>query len=149
MPYQPFFLVNKGEQTIPERLLFQNSEVKEREARRLGTEELRRRALENESVVVSNRQVYSNVSLRDPFVAEYAKRQADGRCQLCGQEAPFKSRDGKPYLECHHIEWVSAGGSDTIENTVALCPNCYRKMHALNLNSDRELLLQVISENEY
>ncbi|WP_296863638.1 HNH endonuclease [Thermosyntropha sp.] len=28
-----------------------------------------------------------------------------------------------------HIEWLSRGGTDTIDNTVALCPNCHRKMH--------------------
>ncbi|WP_068985414.1 HNH endonuclease [Lysinibacillus xylanilyticus] len=28
------------------------------------------------------------------------------------------------------------GGEDTIENCVALCPNCHRKMHSLALNED-------------
>ena len=35
-------------------------------------------------------------------------------------------------METHHIEWLSKGGSDTIDNTVALCPNCHKKMHILN-----------------
>jgi 5-methylcytosine-specific restriction protein A len=89
---------------------------------------------------VSSRSVTSNVFVRDAFVAEYAKRRANGVCQLCGQKAPFNNKEGIPYLECHHIEWLSEGGSDTIENTVALCPNCHRKMHVLNLPSDKEKL---------
>ncbi|MFP5111610.1 HNH endonuclease [Bacillaceae bacterium C204] len=39
-------------------------------------------------------------------------------------------------METHHIVWLSKGGDDTIENTVAICPNCHRKMHALNLAED-------------
>ena len=27
-------------------------------------------------------------------------------------------------------------GEDTIENSVALCPNCHRKMHVLNFKAD-------------
>ena len=102
--------------------------------------ELQKRAEQNESDKVSSRKVTSNVFVRDAFVAEYAKRRANGICQLCGQKAPFYNKEGKPYLECHHIEWISEGGSDTIENTVALCPNCHRKMHVLNLASDKEKL---------
>lgn len=50
------------------------------------------------------------------------------------------SKDGKPYFECHHIDWISKGGSDSNENTVALCPNCHRKMHVLNDPKDVEKL---------
>lgn len=32
-------------------------------------------------------------------------------------------------------------GEDTIENTVALCPNCHRKMHVIN-DSDEVKTLQ-------
>jgi len=64
------------------------------------------------------------------------KRRANGFCQLCEEPAPFKDKKGEPFLESHHIVWLSKGGDDTIENTVALCPNCHRKMHSLNLKSD-------------
>ncbi|MGQ9558779.1 MAG: HNH endonuclease [Desulfurispora sp.] len=37
---------------------------------------------------------------------------------------------------------VRDGGKDTIENTVALCPNCHRKMHSLNLPEDKRRLQQ-------
>ncbi|MDN4523191.1 HNH endonuclease [Fictibacillus fluitans] len=90
-----------------------------------------------------SRNVVSKVYERNAYVAELAKRRAEGVCQLCDQPAPFTDRKGNPYLENHHIIWLSQGGEDTPENTVALCANCHRKMHALNLNEDVQKLLQI------
>ena len=73
---------------------------------------------------------------RDEFVAVYTKKRAKGVCQLCGQPAPFRDKQGSPYLESHHIVWLSNGGEDTIENSVALCPNCHKKMHVVNDPND-------------
>lgn len=75
-------------------------------------------------------------------VARFTKLRANGKCQLCGQSAPFNDKDGDPYLECHHIQWLSEDGSDSPDNTAALCPNCHRKMHILNREEDREKLLK-------
>lgn len=83
---------------------------------------------------------------RNEAVAEYAKRIAKGICQLCGEKAPFNYKDGAPYLETHHINWLSEGGSDTIDNTVALCPNCHAKMHIVDDEKDREYLRKMIKE---
>ena len=79
---------------------------------------------------------------RDPYIAEYAKRRAKGICQLCNKAAPFIDQNGKPFLESHHIKWLKDGGEDTIENTVALCPNCHRKMHYDPDEKDIEILLE-------
>lgn len=84
--------------------------------------------------------------VRDPYIAEYARRRANGICQLCGVPAPFNRSDGTPYLESHHIRWLANGGEDSIENTAALCPNCHRKMHIVNDPEDVEWLLAVISK---
>jgi 5-methylcytosine-specific restriction enzyme A len=70
------------------------------------------------------------------YVSEYAKRWAKGICQLCDQSAPYKNKKNKPHFHTHHIKWLSKGGEDTIENTVALCPNCHDKMHILDLKED-------------
>lgn len=83
--------------------------------------------------------------VRDRYVSDYAKQCAHGVCQLCGMPAPFNDQEGKPYLESHHVIWLSNGGEDSIGNTVALCPNCHRKMHILNLESDVKKLLQALS----
>ncbi len=72
----------------------------------------------------------------DLAVEEHAKRSANGLCQLCGLHAPFSGHDGQPFLEVHHIVPLADGGTDTRENVVALCPNCHRKMHVLNLQAD-------------
>ena len=66
--------------------------------------------------------------------------------QLCNLEAPFADANGEPYLEIHHIIWLSDGGADTIENTVALCPNGHRKMHIPQSADDVEKLLESISK---
>ena len=84
--------------------------------------------------------------VRDPYIAEYARRRANGICQLCGVPAPFNRSDGTPYLESHHIRWLANGGEDSIENTAALCPNCHRKMHIVNDPDDVEWLLAVVSK---
>ncbi|CAD5270293.1 MULTISPECIES: HNH endonuclease [Halomonadaceae] len=108
---------------------------KERRARKLSNKDLRARA-ENAPAQVGSRVGQTTFIPRSPYIAAYAKRRANGHCELCQQPAPFETRKGEPYLECHHIKWLSKGGDDSIENTVALCPNCHRKMHALNLEID-------------
>lgn len=55
---------------------------------------------------------------------------AKGICEECKQPAPFiRSSDGTPYLEVHHCIPLGYGGEDTVDNAVALCPNCHRKAH--------------------
>ncbi len=80
---------------------------------------------------------------RDQYVSACVKRRAKGLCELCKKPAPFNNKVDEPYLESHHIRWLSQGGSDTIENCVALCPNCHRKMHVLNEKEDLAILCKV------
>ena len=67
----------------------------------------------------------TRVYQRSEYVVESVERRAKGICELCEQEAPFKNPNGKPYLEVHHIVQLAKGGPDTIDNAVALCPNCH------------------------
>ena len=90
--------------------------------------------------------VQTKVYHRDPAIAAYVKKRADGRCQLCGQKAPFEDPNSEPYLECHHIKWLSKGGQDSIDNCVALCPNCHRKMHIINDLNDINVLKTKLSK---
>jgi 5-methylcytosine-specific restriction protein A len=48
----------------------------------------------------------------------------------------FKDTDGDLFLHAHHIIWLNRNGPDTIDNCVALCPNCHAKMHILDLRDD-------------
>ena len=61
---------------------------------------------------------------------------AQGICELCDKSAPFLKPDGEGFLEVHHIQHLANDGDDSIENTVALCPNCHRKMHKLGERDD-------------
>jgi 5-methylcytosine-specific restriction endonuclease McrA len=68
--------------------------------------------------------------VRDPAVVAFALQVAKGVCGDCEKPAPFDSkRTGLPYLEVHHKKTLAAGGEDTIDNVIALCPNCHRKRH--------------------
>jgi 5-methylcytosine-specific restriction protein A len=108
-------------------------------ARHLSMKELQDRA-EKAKKKPAVRMAQTATYVRDAAVAEYTKRLAGGACDLCEKVAPFRNKRSEAYLECHHIIWLAQGGEDTIANTVALCPNCHRKMHVLNRKMDKEKL---------
>lgn len=81
---------------------------------------------------------------RSPDVAAYTRQRANGVCDLCGQNAPFIDKNGIPYLESHHLITLSEGGPDVIFNTVALCPNCHRKIHMLASHDDKMFLKDIL-----
>lgn len=85
--------------------------------------------------------VVLNQFIRSEQIRQFAKIRANGICELCDLSAPFEDKFGNPFLECHHIIYLAKGGKDTIENVAALCPNCHRKIHNLNLKSDIQKLL--------
>lgn len=94
---------------------------------------LKKLAIQAKSVRQKETQITEKkVYYRNPYIKEMVKQIAEGKCQLCGQEAPFFDRDHKPYLEEHHVKWLAKGGNDTMDNVVAICPNCHRKAHILN-----------------
>jgi 5-methylcytosine-specific restriction protein A len=116
-------------------------------ARQLSDDELKARAKRGEGKPAT-RTAQTTAYVRDAAVAEYAKRLAKGLCDLCEMPAPFKNKKNEDYLECHHIVWLAKGGEDTIANTIALCPNCHRKVHVLNRKTDREKLTARATERE-
>ncbi|QTH65378.1 HNH endonuclease [Psychrosphaera ytuae] len=71
-----------------------------------------------------------SVFKRNPYVTAIVLKNANGVCGNCNRTAPFKrKKDGSPYLEVHHRKTLANGGDDTVENCIALCPNCHREMH--------------------
>jgi len=67
---------------------------------------------------------------RNPDVIVEVLNRADGKCEICNQPAPFIRRSNHtPYLEIHHKIQLADEGEDTIENAIAVCPNCHRKEH--------------------
>ena len=74
--------------------------------------------------------VTATIFVRDPDVVAEVLLRANGVCQNCMRPAPFLRRsDRTPYLEVHHIIRLSDGGDDTVENAIAVCPNCHRAAH--------------------
>jgi 5-methylcytosine-specific restriction protein A len=68
--------------------------------------------------------------VRNPDVVAEVRFRAKGKCEGCNRDAPFlRRKDGKPYLEVHHVKQLADGGEDTLENAIALCPNCHRERH--------------------
>lgn len=121
---------------INQELVIRNFEKKEQKANKLTDEELMSKAKESYSDRVSIRNTQSKTYERNPFVTAFAKRWANGICQLCEKPAPYLNKNGEPHLHTHHIEWLSRGGEDSIFNTIALCPNCHDKMHVMELEED-------------
>lgn len=67
---------------------------------------------------------------RNPDVVAEVLFRANGKCEHCKKPAPFlRKKDKTPYLEVHHIIHLANDGEDTIENAIALCPNCHREFH--------------------
>jgi 5-methylcytosine-specific restriction protein A len=81
--------------------------------------------------------------VRDPNVIVWVLETANGRCEVCEQPAPFERDDGSPYLEVHHVRPLAEGGPDTVDNAVAACPNCHRRLHyAEDRLSSRTAIIQ-------
>ena len=74
--------------------------------------------------------VTTEIFVRNPDVVAEVLYQANGVCGRCEKPAPFaKKRGGSPYLEVHHKVQLAVDGEDTVENAIALCPNCHRELH--------------------
>jgi 5-methylcytosine-specific restriction protein A len=90
----------------------------------------RKKRLESYNGKPEKIQTISYAFNRNPDVVAEALLRAKGFCERCRQQAPFlRKSDGSPYLEVHHKTPLSEDGTDTLENVLALCPNCHREIH--------------------
>lgn len=85
--------------------------------------------LQNASKTPEKTAVLSVGYKRNPDVVAQVLLNAKGVCQYCLKQAPFKKPDESPYLEVHHIIHLSENGDDSVENAIALCPNCHKEAH--------------------
>lgn len=51
----------------------------------------------------------------------------DGHCQICRWDPVGEY--GEPLCEGHHIQWLSRGGDDALDNLMLVCPNHHRAIH--------------------
>lgn len=81
-----------------------------------------------------------------PAVKAWILQEAGGMCELCGQPGPFILPTGETYLEVHHIKQLANGGPDSVENAVAVCPNCHRLLHwSVNAQDAKEKLYKQVT----
>ena len=66
---------------------------------------------------------------RSIAIRKYVLLRADGLCEGCGSNAPFRGRDGAEFLETHHTTRVADDGPDHPAKVIGLCPNCHRRAH--------------------
>ena len=89
------------------------------------------------------------VRYRTNAIRVYALRRANGVCEGCGEDAPFKTSSGRPYLEPHHIWRSSDAGPDHPKWVISLCPNCHRRAHyARDRATFNRRLAHIVSEKE-
>lgn len=96
----------------------------------LDTSAQRQKRMAIAAKIPNRMEVTTTVFDRNPDVVAEVRWRAHGICEGCRRAAPFLRRsDGSPYLEVHHRVHLANGGEDTVENAVALCPNCHRAAH--------------------
>jgi 5-methylcytosine-specific restriction endonuclease McrA len=77
-------------------------------------------------------------------VRKFVSKRANGRCELCHQNAPFLLASGEPYLEFHHLNLLEEDIDDNQNNLILLCPNCHKRIHILQDISDIELINKIL-----
>lgn len=142
----PLKLVSAND-ILEEEYLDKNAENDARVVERMSKSYIASKAREIDHVV-SEVTTISKKYVRNPIIARYAKDRTQGYCELCGNPAPFKA-GGIPYLETHHLQLVSEGGRDSIDNIAALCPNCHRKMHVLRDPEDLKKLKKTVGDHNW
>ena len=95
--------------------------------------DVRRERLAKCTKIPEKVQIQSHGYKRNRDVVAEVRLRANGKCESCGNDAPFISVSGGlkglPFLEVHHKKWLSENGEDSVKNAVALCPNCHRREH--------------------
>jgi 5-methylcytosine-specific restriction endonuclease McrA len=83
---------------------------------------------------------------RSNTLKNYVKRRSNCSCEMpnCNYIGFYKN-NGEAYIEVHHVIPLAEGGEDSIDNTVALCPNCHRAIHyAVNKEDMKQILLDYL-----
>ncbi|MGE3956935.1 MAG: hypothetical protein AB7H96_09475 [Vicinamibacterales bacterium] len=92
-------------------------------------DELRRVALLRAVPQARTRQAVRVERARSAAIRLYVLCRANGRCEACLNEAPFKRANGSPYLEPHHVTRLADDGPDHPARVIGLCPNCHCRAH--------------------
>jgi 5-methylcytosine-specific restriction protein A len=119
------------------------------ELRQMPLEHLWEVALQEAKEQADSREARIRMWRRSQAIRRYALQRAQGQCEACDQPAPFRTPEGEPFLEVHHIQRLSDGGPDHPERVAAICPNCHRRAHyADDAREFNEKLARKIQEKE-
>lgn len=111
--------------------------------------ELKRKALEDSVEGTTSSERLVSYRKRSSAIRLYARKRANGICELCGSSGPFLDKNGELYLEVHHLQRLSDGGPDHPERVAGICPNCHRQVHyAHDAEINNKRLLQLIQTKE-
>jgi hypothetical protein len=58
---------------------------------------------------------------------EWLQTEYSGRCQICLYDP--RSRYSRNLSHGHHIQWLSRGGDDSLDNMMLICPNHHAAVH--------------------
>ena len=83
---------------------------------------------------------------RDPVLAKKAIQKAGNKCELDPSHKSFNDKDGKAYMEGHHLIPIAEQGNfqnslNQAANMVCLCPNCHKEIH---LGANRQTLVKTL-----
>lgn len=139
-----FLLKLKGNQDyIPEEVLEQEEHEADKDAKLLPNSVVAQIAEnEEDNYPGYQRRIVKTVSRPNALTRRYVLMRAQGYCELCGKKAPFEV-NGEPYLQIDHIIPLSKGGTNSIDNLAALCPNC----NCMKANIVNEDMISTIREN--
>lgn len=115
---------------LPSKIIFEKElEEKVRQARKISSKK-RKEILSKSNPKPTKKTVKQTVFNRNQYVIAEVLNRANGVCERCKKPAPFiRDNDNSPYLEVHHKIPLAEEGDDTVENAIALCPNCHRQAH--------------------
>lgn len=73
--------------------------------------------------------VSQEIQKRKKCIKDYVLARAKGFCEYTDEFAPFKRKNGEPFLEVHHILSLSDDGLDHPINCAAISPNIHKEIH--------------------
>ncbi len=71
--------------------------------------------------------LYQQAPSRNRQLTQELQEMYNGQCQITGWEP--RDRYGQNLCHAHHIQWLSRGGEDTIENLMLISPNLHAAVH--------------------
>jgi 5-methylcytosine-specific restriction endonuclease McrA len=87
---------------------------------------------------------------RDRDIREVCLMRAGYQCEINSEHTSFTATNGRQYVESHHIIPLKYQDQfnfnlDTVDNLIALCPNCHKAIHYGSRRTKELLLKQIYS----